>query len=93
VGNSFGGEERFFIQSKVYDPTLTSAIRNPAILRNIDRDSFFRDYKDVIVEADGPGPQAAILIHLVTDPTASKAFGIVGSVVSVTLGLVGAFVL
>ncbi|KAM0350595.1 hypothetical protein ACHAPU_003080 [Fusarium lateritium] len=86
-------QKQLFVQSKVHDPTLTSALRNPAILRNVDSDIFFHVYKDVITEVDGPAPEAVILIHLVNDPTASKVLGIAGSVVSVTLGLVGAFVI
>ncbi|CAJ0548660.1 Ff.00g022730.m01.CDS01 [Fusarium sp. VM40] len=87
------GQEQFWIQSKVYDATLTSAIRNPAVLRNVDLATFCHEYKDVVVDAGGSTPQAAILIHLVNDPTASKVVGAMGSVISITLGLVGAFVL
>ncbi|KAF4964053.1 hypothetical protein FSARC_8002 [Fusarium sarcochroum] len=88
--HSTAGEDHFFVQEKVYDPTLTAAIRDPTILRNVDRDSFYREYKDVMVKADAPAPHAAILIHYVNDPTAAKVFSIVGTVISITAGLVGA---
>ncbi|KAF4998907.1 hypothetical protein FGRMN_2838 [Fusarium graminum] len=86
-------QKQVFVQSKVYDSTLTSALQDPAILRNVDIETFLHEYKDVLGEIDGTTPQAAILIHLVNDPTASKIIGIAGSAVSVTLGLVGAFML
>ncbi|KAM0548060.1 hypothetical protein ACHAPJ_010118 [Fusarium lateritium] len=88
---STASEDHFFVQEEVYDPTLTAAIRDPTVLRNFDRDSFYREYRDVMVEAGGPAPHAAILIHLVHDPTAARVFSIVGSVISITGGLVGAF--
>ncbi|KAF5011825.1 hypothetical protein FDECE_2115 [Fusarium decemcellulare] len=85
------GEDHFFIQEEVYDPTLTAAMRDTTVLRNVDRDSFYREYKDVMVEVGGPAPRAAILIHLVNDPTAAKVVSILGSVISITVGCVGAF--
>ncbi|KAM0429655.1 hypothetical protein ACHAPT_006261 [Fusarium lateritium] len=90
---SITGEGHFLIQEEVYDPTLTAAMRDLGVLRNVDRDSFFAEYKDVMAEAGGPAPGAAIFIHLVDDPAAAKIFSIVGSVVSITVGLVGAFVM
>ncbi|RFN47632.1 hypothetical protein FIE12Z_8089 [Fusarium flagelliforme] len=86
-------EQQFFLQNKVHDPTLSSAIRKPAVLRCVNRDAFCRQYKNVFLEADDAVPQSAILIHQINDPTASKIVGIAGSIFSITLGLVSAFVL
>jgi hypothetical protein len=63
-------------------------------LRSFGRGAFCQNYKDIFAEAEQPAslPQAALLIHLVDDPTASKVVGIAGSVFSVTLALLGAFV-
>ncbi|OWT42817.1 hypothetical protein VFPPC_17990 [Pochonia chlamydosporia 170] len=51
---SITGEDHFFVQEEVYDPSLTAAMHNTAILRNVDHDSFFEEYKDVMVVAGGP---------------------------------------
>ncbi|KAF4449501.1 hypothetical protein F53441_7236 [Fusarium austroafricanum] len=88
---SVTGQDHFIVQEEVYDPTLTAAMRDPTVLRNVDRDNFYREYKDVLVEVGGPTPQAAILIHLVNDLNAAKVLGIVGSAISITVSLVGAF--
>ncbi|RBR26172.1 uncharacterized protein FIESC28_01063 [Fusarium coffeatum] len=87
-----GGVQQLLIQNKVDDPTLTSAIRDPTVLCNVDRDAFCQEYKAIFAEDGEPVAQTALLIHQVNDPTASKVVGMAGSVFSVTLALLGAFV-
>lgn len=83
---------QLLIQKKVDDPTLTSAIRDPTVLRNVDRDAFCHEYKAIFPQEGEPASQTALLVHQVNNPTASKVVGIAGSVFSVTLALLGAFV-
>ncbi|KAH7191782.1 uncharacterized protein B0J16DRAFT_379671 [Fusarium flagelliforme] len=88
-----GHGHQFLIQNKVHDPTLSFAIRKPAVLRGVERDAFCREYNNVFFDPDDLAPQSALLIHHINDPTASRVLGVAGSVFSITLGLVGALVL
>ncbi|KAI1056654.1 hypothetical protein LB507_001480 [Fusarium sp. FIESC RH6] len=87
-----GSVHQLLIQKRVDDPTMTSAIRDPTVLRNVDREAFCQEYKAIFVEDGELVAQSALLIHHVNDPTASKVIGIAGSIFSVTLALLGAFV-
>ncbi|KAI8720020.1 hypothetical protein NCS52_00446300 [Fusarium sp. LHS14.1] len=84
-------EGHLFVQDHVHDATLTAAMKNATVLRNIDRDTFYEKYDEVIVKAGDPTPRAAILIHLEDDRAASGVFRVISSVVSITIGLVGFF--
>jgi hypothetical protein len=76
------------IKDYVHDHTLTSALREPAMLSGVDPDSFFDKYKDIIVDAGSINtPSAAILIYLEDDPVAAKICGILCSVISLAAGL------
>ncbi|KAJ4024647.1 hypothetical protein NW752_003210 [Fusarium irregulare] len=88
-----GNRHHLLIQNKVHDATLCSAIQDPSILRNVGREAFYGQYKNIFARPGESVPQCAILVHQVNDPTASKVIGIAGSAFSITLGLVSAFVL
>ncbi|KAM5354410.1 hypothetical protein ACJ41O_001059 [Fusarium nematophilum] len=81
----------FVITGYTHDAILTSAIREPAVLGDVGPDGFFALYRDIIAEGrDFNGTRMAILIHLEDEPVAVKAFRVLGSVVSVALGLTAA---
>ncbi|KAL2694898.1 hypothetical protein Neosp_001487 [[Neocosmospora] mangrovei] len=84
-------EGYLFVQDHVKDPTLTAAMNDATVLRNIDRDSFYAKYDEVFVKAGDLTPRAAILIHLEDNRAASGVFRVVSSAISITLGLVGLF--
>ncbi|EEU37937.1 uncharacterized protein NECHADRAFT_54681 [Fusarium vanettenii 77-13-4] len=85
------GAGHLFVQDHVYDATLTAAMKNATVLRNIDRDTFYEMYDEVVVKAGDSTPRAAILMHLEDDRAASGVFRIASSIVSITMGLVGFF--
>ncbi|UZP38266.1 hypothetical protein NXS19_006082 [Fusarium pseudograminearum] len=86
-----GGENRIFIQEEVLNHTLTAALRKPSILRGVERGRFYQGYSHTIVGTDGTVPEAAILIHFVTDPSALTMVRIIATVISVGIGLGGDF--
>lgn len=65
------------IKGSIEDQTLTSALRDPSILSDIDPQSFFEEYKALTAGTDGRNtPAAAIMIHLARDDTvAARAAG------------------
>ncbi|CEI61457.1 hypothetical protein FVEN_g9451 [Fusarium venenatum] len=88
---SFTDEDRIFIQEEIVDHTLTAALHKPAILRGVDRSSFFEEYRHTVVATDGSLPNYAVLVQFVDDPSALKVVRIVGTAISVGFGIGGAF--
>ncbi|KAK7721709.1 hypothetical protein SLS63_009492 [Diaporthe eres] len=70
------------IKSSIEDQTLTSAMRDPSILANIDPKSFFEEYNALTADTDGRNaPAAAIMVHLARDDTvAARAAGGIAAV-------------
>lgn len=70
-------EGQLVIKGSIEDQTLTSALRDPSILGNIDPESFFEEYNELTADTDGRNaPAAAIMVHLARDDTvAARAAG------------------
>ncbi|KAI7781593.1 hypothetical protein LA080_014626 [Diaporthe eres] len=70
-------EGQLVIKGSIEDHILTSALRDPSILGNIDPESFFEEYNALTADTDGRNaPAAAIMVHLARDDTvAARAVG------------------